>query len=72
MLASKRRYFDSQRDYEDFASSLAYDTFQRMSSTEKAPVKSVLNYMKSVLSFRKMAFNTQRRQKIIDPKFDEE
>ena len=72
MLASKRRYFESQRDYEDFASFLAYDTFQRMTNSDKGKVKSVLNYMKSVLSFRRIAFNTQKRQKIIDPKFDDE
>lgn len=72
MLASKRRYFNNQKDYEDFASALAYTTYQRMSNTNKAPVKSVLNYMKSVLSFRRTAFNVQRRQKIIDPQFDED
>ena len=72
MLASKHRYFDNQRDYEEFASYLAYDTYKRMSDTSKVPIKSVLNYMKSVISFRRMMFNHQRRQKIIDPKFDTE
>lgn len=72
MLATKRRYFNSQEDYEEFAAVLAYDTFKRMSSTKKSKVKSVLNYLKSIMSFRKIAFNAQRRQKIIDPQFDVE
>ena len=72
MLATKRRYFTSQEDYEEFASILAYDTFKRMSNPDKSKVKSVLNYMKSIISFRRIAYNSQRRQKIIDPQFDVE
>ena len=70
MLTSQHRYFNSQDDYEEFAAVLAYDTFKRMSSKNKSKIKSVLNYMKSIISFRKMAFNSKKRQKIIDPQFD--
>lgn len=72
MLAAKRRYFDNARDYDEFASYLAYDTFKRMSDESKSPIKSVLNYMKSILSFRRMGYNHQKRQKIIDPVYDQD
>ena len=70
MLAAKHKYFSSIRDYEEFASLLAYSTYSRMIDPNKSQIKSVLNYMKSIMSFRKMTFNTQKRQKIIDPNFD--
>ena len=72
MLASKHKYFDTQKEYEEFAAYLAYETYKRMSDKNKTPIKSVLNYMKSIISFRKMAFNYNRRQKIIDPTYDKE
>ena len=72
MLSSKHKYFDNQKDYEEFASILAYDTYKRMSNPNKSKVKSVLNYMKSVISFRRIGFNYQKRQKIIDPTYDQE
>ena len=70
MLAAKQKYFNNQCDYEEFASILAYNTYQRMMNTNKSKVKSVLNYMKSILYFRKVAFDSQKQQKIIDPKYD--
>lgn len=72
MLASKRRYFDNQKDYDEFASLLAYDTFTRMQNVKKGKIKSVLNYMKSIISFRRIGYNFQKRQKIIDPQYDPE
>ena len=72
MLAAKRHYFSVQEDYEEFAASLAYDTYKRMSDETRPKIKSVLNYMKSIMSFRRAAFNIQKRQKIIDPQFDTE
>ena len=70
MLAAKQKYFNDQSDYEEFASILAYNTYQRMMSKDKSKVKSVLNYMKSILYFRKVAYDSQKQQKIIDPKYD--
>ena len=71
MLASKQKYFDVQKDYEEFASLMAYNAFSRMTDPSKVKIKSVLNYMKSIMYFRKISFNLQKRQKIIDPQFDE-
>jgi len=70
MLASKHKYFDNQKDYEEFAAILAYDTYKRMSNVKKGKIKSVLNYMKSIISFRRIGYNFQKRQKIIDPQYD--
>lgn len=71
MLAAKQKYFKTQSDYEEFASMLAYSTYQRMMNKKKSKIKSVLNYMKSVLYFRKCAFDVQKQQRIVDPKFDD-
>ena len=70
MLAAKQKFFNDQKDYEEFAAMLAYDTYQRMISPNKAPLKSVLNYMKSILFFRKGLYKIKKAQKIIDPKYD--
>lgn len=70
MLASKHRYFDTKKDYEEYASILAYDTYKRMSDPNKVRIKSVLNYMKSIMSFRRSSYNYNKRQKIIDPVYD--
>ena len=72
MLSSKHRYFDNQKDYDEFASLLAYDTFKRMSNVNKGKIKSVLNYMKSIISFRRIGYNFTKRQKIIDPVYDKD
>lgn len=71
MLAAKQKLFNNVNDYEDFASMLAYSTYQRMTNKNKSEIKSVLNYMKSVIHFRKMTFESQKQQKIIDSKFDD-
>lgn len=70
MLAAKQKYFNTQRDYEEFSSMLAYNTYQRMLSKDKPRIKSCLNYMKSILHFRKGSYEIQKQQKIIDPKYD--
>ena len=72
MLSSKHRYFDNQKDYDEFAALLAYDTFKRMQNVNKGKIKSVLNYMKSIISFRRIGYNYSKRQKIIDPVYDKE
>lgn len=71
MLAAKQKYFNTQAEYEEFSSILAYSTYQRMMNKNRPPIKSVLNYMKSILYFRKCAYDVQKQQRIIDPKFDD-
>ena len=71
MLASKQKYFSNKSDYEEFASMMAYSTYQRMLNKNRSKVKSVLNYMKSILYFRKCAFDVQKQQRIVDPKYDD-
>lgn len=66
MLAYKHHYYTNKVDYDEYAFILACDTFQRMIDTTKTPIKSVLNYMKSIMYFRKTAFDSQRYQEAID------
>lgn len=70
MLACKHKYFSNVKDYEGFASYVANDTFTRMRCKEKSRVKSGLNYIKSVLYFRKVAYEKERHQEVINPEFD--
>lgn len=70
MLACKAKYFNSKSEYEEFASLLAYSTYQRMINKDKVKIKSVLNYMKSIMYFRKAMFDSQRHQEIINPDYD--
>ena len=71
MLAAKQKYFRNELDYEEFSSMLANEVFQRLLDKDKKPIKSVLNYMKSILFFRKCMYDATNRQKIIDPKYDD-
>ena len=67
MLAYKKKYFKNSNDYDGFAIYLAIDVWQRMT---KSNIKSVLNYMKSVLYFRKIGYEHESYSQMIDPKFD--
>lgn len=71
MLACKARYFNTKRDYEEYSSLLAYSTYQRMIDPDKTRIKSVLNYMKSIMYFRKGLYESQRHQEVINPEYDE-
>lgn len=57
------------KEYEEFAYYLAKDVYFRMrlSKGTEAPIKSVLNYMKAVIGFRKMSFFAETFSEIIDP-----
>ena len=72
MLASKAKYFIEQKDYEEFASLLAYSTFKRYRDPKKAKLKSVLNYMKSIMYFRKCYFERLKHQEIIDVEYNKD
>lgn len=67
MLATKSKMFSNAKDYEDFAFELALSTYQRMINPNKCQIKSVLNYMKSIIVFRKMGFIANRSKEIVDP-----
>ena len=69
MLAYKKKYFKNINDYDGFAVYLATDVWQRMN---KVRVKSVLNYMKSVLYFRKIGYEHETYSQMIDPEFDKQ
>lgn len=71
MLARKGKYFYSEEDYDNFAFYFACSVFNRMLSS-KGEIKSVLNYMKSVIRFRKMSYEKETFSEIIDPKYDKE
>lgn len=66
MLACKAKYFTDVRDYQDFASYLAYDVYSRMKDESKPHIKSCLNYMKQVMYFRKNAYERESYSEIID------
>lgn len=66
MVACKRHYFKSSKDYEGFASFMAYDVFKRRLNTEYTQLKSSLNYIKSVASFRRMTYEKERHQELFN------
>lgn len=70
MLGCKSKYFHSVNDYDGYASHLAYSTFSRMSDKNKKPIKSVLNYMKSIQYFRKLSYENMAYSEIIDPAYN--
>lgn len=58
MLAVKRKLFDSETYYDNYAHYIASSVYMRMVSNKpnQEPVKSCLNYMKSIISKRKYNF----------------
>lgn len=69
MLGCKKKYFKRAEDYEGFASLVASSTYLRMTNPKKSKVKSVLNYMKSILYFRKIVYENSAYQEILDPEY---
>jgi len=69
MLACKMYKLKDAQQYDDFAFFLAYDVFDKIERPRHAefPIKSVLNYIKSIIGFRKMQFLTKENQHILDP-----
>lgn len=72
MLACKKRYFSEIRDYEEFSAYFALSVFNRMTNPNKPRLKSVLNYMKSVMYFRKTEYECQRHHEVINQDFNPE
>ena len=70
MLASKAKYFTNLDDYDEFAYYLALAAYKRMTDKDKVPIKSVLNYMKSIMYWRKVSFQKETFNTIIDPDYD--
>ncbi len=70
MLASKAKYFTNIDDYDGYASYLAYSTYQRMSNPNKIPLRSVLNYMKKIMRFRKIAYLKTTFSEVIDSDYN--
>lgn len=70
MLARKAKYFSNTTDYQDYSYFLAKEVFRRMSKTDKPQLKSVSNYMKSIMRFRKNAYLRDTFVEIIDPEYD--
>lgn len=74
MLVCKKKYFgDRWQDYNDFSSYLANDVFFRLRSERLVAVKSVLNYVKSIMNFRKMQYCNEMFSEVIDtnkPQYD--
>ena len=67
MLACKKRYFGNRwLDYNDFSSYLANDVYFRLKDPKKSKVKSVLNYMKSIIYFRKCMYCDETYSEVID------
>lgn len=70
MLASKAKYFKNINDYDGFAYFLAYSTYSRYKDTSKRPIKSVLNYMKSIMYFRKLTYDRETFCEVINPEYN--
>ena len=56
MLANQNKYFKTLKLYEDFSIYTATSVFLRLKNSDKSKIKSILNYLKKVLYFRKIAF----------------
>ncbi len=71
MLASKQCHLQDGREYDEFAYFLAYDVFDKIERPRhpETPIKSVLNYIKSIIVWRKMRFQAQTFQQVFDSKF---
>ena len=70
MLSCKAKYFNSYEDYDAYSCFLAQSTYHRMADKKKVPVKSVLNYMKSIMYFRKVAYLRDSFSEVIDPEYN--
>lgn len=71
MLASKARYFNNVDDYDAYACYLAQSTYQRMTNPNKVKIKSVLNYMRSIMYFRKVSYLRESFSEVIDPEYNQ-
>lgn len=56
MLASKKRYFHKAEDYDNFSIYLATDIYMRMINKDLTHIKSVLNYIKGIIGFRRIEY----------------
>lgn len=72
MLANKANYFTSTDDYTAYACFLAQSTYQRMANPNKVKIKSVLNYMRSIMYFRKVSYLRDSFSEVIDPEYNKE
>jgi len=70
MLASKAKYFKNLNDYDGFAYSLAFSTYSRYMDPNKKKIKSVLNYMKSIMYFRKLTYDRETFCEVINPEYN--
>lgn len=70
MLTCKKKWFTNLDDYDGFAYSLACSTYQRMSNLTRGKIKSVLNYMKSIMRYRKVTYLKETFVEVIDPDYD--
>ena len=70
MLSCKAKYFKNIDDYDGFAYFLAYSTYSRYQDKNKKPIKSVLNYMKSIMYFRKLTYDRETFCEVIDPVYN--
>ena len=69
MLACKKRWFTNIDDYDGYAYLLAYSTFQRMANPKVVKIKSVLNYMKSIMGWRKTTYQKEIFSEVINPDY---
>lgn len=67
MLTCKKKYFGNRwQDYNDFSSYLANDVYFRLMDPKKKKIKSVLNYMKSIIYFRKNRYCKETFSEVVD------
>ena len=72
MLSCKKKWFNNIDDYDGFAYLLAYSTFQRMSNSKYTEIRSVLNYMKSIMSWRKASYQKDTFTEVVNPDYNKE
>ena len=77
MLAKKKRYFDSEKTYDDFAIWLATKMYVRLTDSKQfedppklGKVVSILNYLKQILFAKKIEFNSTIEYQTVLGKFN--
>jgi len=79
MLARKGKYFNKSQYYDDFATYLATQVFFRIKNPKQfddtqrmKKIKSILNYLKSILYPRKVSFEQEYYSQILTQPEDDE
>lgn len=79
MLARKGKFFHKSQYYDDFAAYLATQLYFRITNPKQfdenskmQKIKSILNYMKSIIYARKVMFEQEHYSQVVTPSTEED